>query len=164
VKCDGYPLTKGNNEKQRQHGLSSACNAPAPSSAPPLDITAYAIPFQIPGSQKDRQLVHYFCVHACHDLSGYLSSDFWSRSVLQTSHSEPVVRHALVALSSIHLGYAAQETPGVQQSSEDGRNVEALAQYNRAVRQLRKYLSAIDWSRADLLCVVLLFREYSRGL
>lgn len=167
MKCDGYPsLTKGNNEKQRQHGLSPACNAPAPSSTPPLGITAYAIPFRIPGSQKDRQLVHYFCVHACHDLSGYLSSDFWSRLVLQASHSEPVVRHALVALSSIHLGYTAQEPPGVQQSSEGDQNVETLAQYNRAVRQLRKYLStnAQPSIGVALICCALFYCfESTRG-
>jgi hypothetical protein len=142
MKCDGYPSTESYNRKQKQHGLPLACNAPTPNSTPPMNITAYAIPFQIPGSQKDRQLLHYFCVHACQDMSGYLSSEFWSRLVLQTSHSEPVVRHALVALSSIHLSYAAQEPRRVQQSNEGGQNVETLAQYNRAVRQLRKYLSA----------------------
>jgi hypothetical protein len=167
MKCDGYPsLTKSNNGKQRQHGSSPACNALAPTSMPHLGITAYAIPFQIPGSQKDRQLLHYFCVHACHDLSGYLSSDFWSRLVLQTSHSEPVVRHALVALSSAHLGYAAQEHPGVQQSSECGQNVEALAQYNRAVRQLRKYLStnAQPSIGVALICCALFYCfESTRG-
>jgi hypothetical protein len=168
MKCDGYPsLTKSSDGKQqRQHGPSPACNAPAPRATPHLDITAYAIPFQIPGSQKDRQLLHYYCVHACHDLSGYLSSDFWSRLVLQTSHSEPVVRHALVALSSVHLGYAAQEPPGVQQSGEGGQNVEAFAQYNRAVRQLRKYLStnAQPSIGVALICCALFYCfESTRG-
>ena len=167
MKCDGYAsLTKSNNERQGRETGSPACNPPAATSSTPLDITAYAIPFQIPGSQKDRQMLHYFCVQACHDLSGYLSSEFWSRVVLQCSHTEPVVRHALVALSSIHLEYATRESPGIRRNSEGTHDVQTLLQYNRAVRQLRRYLSttAEPSIKIALTCCALFYCfESARG-
>lgn len=87
----------------------------------PLGIKTYAIPFQVPGSRKGRQMLHYFCVQASHDLSGYLSSEFWSRLVLQYSHTEPSVRHALVALTYIHFDFVTHESAG-----EGGHCVEVL--------------------------------------
>lgn len=133
--------------------------AAAAASTPPLEITAYAIPFQIPGSQKDRQMLHYFCVQGSRDLSGYLSSDFWSRVVLQYSHTEPAVRHALVALNSIHIEFATLEPQSCPQRHGAGHQVETLLQYNRAVRQLRRYLSTtIQPSiRVALICCALFY-------
>jgi hypothetical protein len=141
MKCDGYASSaKCKKDKKRQHNASDS-NERVATSTPPLQIMAYAIPFQIPGSQKDRQMIHYFCVQGSHDLSGYLSSDFWSRVVLQYSHTEPAVRQALVALSSIHLEFVTPESPDRQQKRGGGHDIETLLQYNRAVGQLRRYLS-----------------------
>jgi hypothetical protein len=160
MRCDGYlSPTTGNNKRQRQQSASPACNRLTATFAPPFQITAYAIPFRIPGSQKDRQMLHYFCVQASHDLSGYLSSEFWSRVVLQCSHTESVIRHALVALSSIHLDFVTHESPHGQQSCEGGHNVETSLQYSRAVRQLRKHLSstAQPSTKVALICCILFY-------
>lgn len=52
--CDGYvgvptaEATSMSLAKRSQHPL--------------LAVTAYSIPFQVPGSQEDRLLIHYFCV------------------------------------------------------------------------------------------------------
>ena len=162
MKCDGYPSSvKSNLDKQRQNEASLTYHASASAS-----ITTYAIPFQIPGSQKDRQMLHYLCVQACHDLSGYLSSDFWSRVVLKCSHTQPVVRHALVALSSIHLEYVHQDSTGGRLSGQVIQNTETLLQYNRAVRQLRKYIAstAVPSIIVALTCCALFYCfESTRG-
>ncbi|KAG5742989.1 hypothetical protein H9Q70_014296 [Fusarium xylarioides] len=55
-----------------------------------LPIASYSIPFKIPGSQKDRRLLHYFCVQGSEDISGFLTSDFWSQTVLQAGHEDLV--------------------------------------------------------------------------
>jgi hypothetical protein len=159
VKCDGYASTTCNRGKGRPHFGSDAREASAADSTPPLAITAYAIPFQIPGCQKDRKLLHYFCVQASHDLSGYLSSEFWSRVVLRFSHTEPAVRHALVAVSSIHLEFVTHGSPDDRQSRRSGYDVEVLQQYNRAVRQLRSYLSgtAQPSIKVALICCALFY-------
>lgn len=101
----------------------------------PLTITAYAIPFRIPGNQRDRQLLHYFCVQGASDISGFVDSDFWYRTVLQSSHQEPVVRQALVALSSLHLEHATADP-----ATAGAARQEALCQYGKSLRALQRLL------------------------
>ncbi|KAM0542376.1 hypothetical protein ACHAPJ_012843 [Fusarium lateritium] len=100
-----------------------------------LSISSYAIPFRVPGSQKDRRLLHYFCVQGSNDISGFLTSDFWSQTVLQESHQDQVIRQALVAMSSLHLNY-------ITSNSGEGlvRNVDTLTQYGKALRAVRRRL------------------------
>ncbi|KAJ4251550.1 hypothetical protein NW762_011540 [Fusarium torreyae] len=100
-----------------------------------LSISSYAIPFRVPGSQNDRRLLHYFCVQGSNDISGFLTSDFWSQTVLQESHQDQVIRQALVAMSSLHLNY-------ITSNSEEGlvRNVDTLTQYGKALRAVRRRL------------------------
>lgn len=110
-KCDGYPVqtpirTSSSSRTLLAPGSASTSRAPSP--APP---DAYAIPFKIPGSQKDRRLFHYFCVEVSTHLSGYgsLGSSFWSNLVLQCSQHESVVRQAVLALSSAYLDYTRKD-------------------------------------------------------
>ncbi|KAF4969484.1 hypothetical protein FSARC_3270 [Fusarium sarcochroum] len=100
-----------------------------------LSISSYAIPFKVPGSQNDRRLLHYFCVQGSSDISGFLTSDFWSQTVLRESHQDQVIRQALVAMSSLHLNY-------ITSNSEEGlvRNVDTLTQYGKALRAVRRRL------------------------
>lgn len=97
-----------------------------------LTSTSYSIPFRIPGSQRDRQLLHYFCVSAAVDISGISSLDFWSRVVLQVSQDDHTVRQALIALSSLHLGLV-QNVNGSPVISK-----EALNLYGQSMRALQR--------------------------
>jgi Fungal specific transcription factor domain len=147
---------------------STSSSSPSSSPAAPGPITAYSIPFKIPGSQKDRQRLHYFCVQAATDLSGGLtsSSEFWSTVVLPYSHEEPVVRHALIALSSIHLDYVTTDCPDDQSFDQELTSVETLLQYNKAIRQLRTYLSSRERPsiKVALICCALFYCfESNRG-
>ena len=106
-----------------------------------LAILSYALPFQVPGSQKDRQLLHYFCVQAAYDLSGCVNPNFWCRVVLQRCHSHTVVRQAVVALSSLHLENAKASTSNNGNSSATHEADETtVLQYSRALRALQRYL------------------------
>jgi len=91
-KCDGFPLL----QESPSIGESQALLSHTP-------IACYEIPFRMPGSQRDRQLMHYFCVQGAADLSGFLPLAFWSRTVLQVSQYDDVVRQALLALSSLQM-------------------------------------------------------------
>ncbi|GAW10912.1 hypothetical protein ANO14919_002490 [Xylariales sp. No.14919] len=142
--CDGYSAVVDAN----QQAASALITSP---------ITAYAIPFRIPGSQQDRRLLHYFCVRGAADLSGHLSSEFWTRLVLQHSHDNVPVRQAVVALSCVHQCYTTA------QNSDGPVPVDAMVHYSRAMRSLRKQMSAgIDNKGAvsavvPLICSVLFF-------
>ena len=122
-----------------------------------MHIQRYVISFKVPGSQWERQVLHYFCVRGAKDLSGWTSSDFYRRTVLQMSQNQGVVRNALLALGSFHLDLARQriddkdETIFVPSTS-------SLAQYNKAVRQLRRYIARTEPpSRAVVMMCCALF-------
>ncbi|KAI0411009.1 hypothetical protein F5X98DRAFT_71010 [Xylaria grammica] len=151
-KCDGYALSLQPRPSRKAGGKATV--AKASSGGPELSIASYAIPFRIPGAQKDRQMLHYFCVQGSDDIAGYVRSEFWSNAVLQQSHQEPVVRQALVALSSLHLNYATADT------LEDGsQRAEALALYGKAMRALKKRIEAptCATTRTTLVCCILFY-------
>lgn len=140
--CDGYAVT-----------TNVAAIPPAL-----LQITSYSIPFRVPGSQRDRQLLHYFCVRGVKDISGSSSNDFWSRIVLQASQDDIAVRHALVALSSLHLNLIAAEQP----AAIDNPLQDALLQYGKALRSLQRRIEQANRKEAEavqtaLVCSVLFY-------
>ncbi len=160
--CGGYALAHS------RPGAVACWRRPVASSAPLAAITSYSIPFKIPGSQKDRQKLHYFCVQGASDLSGSLSSsaDFWTKTVLPCSHEEPTVRHALIALSSIHLDFVTTECPSGESFDKELTSIETLVQYNKALRQLRSYLCSTDQPsiKVALICCALFYCfESTRG-
>lgn len=117
-------------------------------------IGRYAIPFRVPGSQRDRQILHYFCVRGSHEIANYFNIDFWTKTVLQQSHQESVVRQALVSLGALHLDFTTTGIPG-SDCSKHG----ALAQYGRAIHGLRKRVEKPDHRtvKTALTCCILFY-------
>ena len=72
-------------------------------------IATYSIPFRAPGSQADRQLLHHYCCQTASSLYGYSDPTLWTSLVLQRCQQEPIIRHALVTLSSLHLDHLRGE-------------------------------------------------------
>lgn len=128
-----------------------------PTQTPPiplLSITSYSIPFKVPGSQRDRQLLHYFCVQGASEISGFLTSDFWSEIVLRESHQDSALRQALVAMSSLHLDYITSDPVKSQAAS-----IETLDNYGKAIRTVRKRLAqpSPDTTKVALICCVIFY-------
>jgi len=118
---------------------------------------SYSIPFSIPGSQRDRQLLHFYSVQSALDLGGSLNRDLWYNIVLQYTQQHAAVRQAVIAFGSMHWH-------GLSMPQND--ELEHIKQYNRAIRAFRKYIS--PGSRPDphvvLLCTALFFNyESGRG-
>ncbi|KAJ3538413.1 hypothetical protein NM208_g5915 [Fusarium decemcellulare] len=145
-KCDGYaPQSLATSDR-----IAAVTTSPTAA----LSITSYSIPFTVPGSQKDRRLLHYFCVQGSDDISGFLSSGFWSQTVLQESHRDHAVRQALVSLSSLHLDYVTADAAG-----NGVARVETLEQYGRAIRVLGKRLAtpSRQTMRVALICCIIFY-------
>ena len=127
-----------------------------------LNVTAYSIPFHIPGSQSDRLILHYFCVYGAPELSGYgaMGLPFWNDTLLRLSHDSAVVRQAVIALSCAHLSFS---TSALESDSEAKRDwtkqheAEALQQYNKAVGRLRRHLADEQQysAKVALVCCVI---------
>ncbi|KAK5031360.1 hypothetical protein LTS07_005095 [Exophiala sideris] len=117
----------------------------------------------MPGSQNDRQLLHYYCCQASWTLSAYTDPTLWTELILQRSHHEPVVRNALIALSSLHKDYLcgdfqpATASDGAPRLTPPAKTTSMIAKCHR---QLRNYLSRNDASPQVALTCSLIFYTF----
>lgn len=131
----------------------------------PASIATYSIPFKIPGSQADRQLLHYYCCRAAWNLSSCIDPTLWTVLILQRAAHEPVIRNALIALSSLHKDYLCGELVGTNYETlapyahlPPVTNLKTMGMISRCHRQLRHYLSRPDASPdVALVCSVIFY-------
>lgn len=87
------------------------------------------------GSEKERQLFFFFRQKTAPQLSGFFGSDFWESLLLQAALYEPSIRHAVLALGSLHAKFS-------QSSVQDKWTYDfALKNYNQAINFLVQPLS-----------------------
>ena len=73
----------------------------------------------VAGNQQERRAFHFFQQRTAPHLSGFYNDEFWNQMVLRASHQEPAIRHAVMALGSLHgaydqnllLGYSHSRVP-----------------------------------------------------
>jgi hypothetical protein len=133
------------------------------SSTPPEVISSPSITIidiDVVGGLDERRSFHHFRIRTADDLSGCFDSNFWNRLVLQLSHSEPAIKHALIALGAAHESYQAGRvdsfiTPGF-----------ALQHYNRAINFLNQHLSNPNRRATEvtlICCAIFICFESVRG-
>lgn len=80
------------------------------------------------GTDQERRCFDYFCRRTVAQLSGSFDSAFWNQLLLQATHHEPAVWHAVVALGSLHQNF---EQRHINMKGED--DVFAVKQYVKAI-------------------------------
>ncbi|KAL6903851.1 hypothetical protein GGI43DRAFT_421392 [Trichoderma evansii] len=95
-------------------------------------------------------------------LDGQFDASFWSKFVLQLSHSEPAIRHAVSAISIIYQGV---ESSLRHPAGYVNANPEAQQEWNTAVRRLSARIQTNPSSNLVPLVCCLLFTciEFLRG-
>lgn len=88
------------------------------------------------GSEQERRSFYFFCSRTVIRLSGFFVAGFWNRWVLQAFHHEPAIRHAVIALGSIHERFDGGDVSVLGSNRDTTRGGFALEQYNRAIRNL----------------------------
>ena len=139
-RCDGYLDAKTMSQRRRRSGPATG-HAGEPQA--PLAL------FYDWAPSDERRAFHFFQHITAPCLSGDLDGAFWRVLVLQICQSEPAVRHAVLAVSSLHEGMvqatrtttATMTTPYAH--AED-RNAFALYQYNRAIACLLDQMRTAD--------------------
>ena len=114
---------------------------------------------------QEGQYFQVFRTHTASELSGFFDSEFWTRSVLQESHSEASIRHAVVALGALYktLEKASESPPGSPDGNYSGDTVPnhfnfALQQYGKALRRLRESIQDSETrSQRTILISIVLF-------
>ncbi|PYH28221.1 Zn(II)2Cys6 transcription factor [Aspergillus neoniger CBS 115656] len=109
-----------------------------------------------PGTTEERHYVHFFCTQTTRAFAGIFDSDFWNHFLPQLSQAEPVVRHAVAAVSAVHEGFLVQAGNRTKEI-EGNRDAFALQQYNKAIKFLLEYLASPDQKRGLTLITCCLF-------
>jgi hypothetical protein len=89
-------------------------------------------------------------------LTGYYTSSFWEHLILQASAAEPALRHAVIAIGSLHEEFTNKRldsSPGF----EDSGSGFAISQYTKAISHLRRSLSAGKQAPLTALMSCILF-------
>ena len=104
----------------------------------------YDLPSQPLESGQESRAFQYFQHRTCGQLAGSYQTEEWSQIVLQLAHVDPSIRHAAVALASIHEDF---ERRGKACTSLD---TFGFQQYRRAVRKLASGLGHPQQSSESL--------------
>lgn len=129
--CDGYAA---NYQDDPTYSSGYSSNSITP---PALELQLIRAPSGgILGSEKECRAFHFFYRRSIPQLSGFFGSDFWDRLVLQVAHAEPAVRHAAMALGSVHERYENGDRSILRFGRKVDRGDFALQQYSIAIKQL----------------------------
>lgn len=141
-KCDGYGL----NLETPSHHSTALLVALGPS---------LSIGFL--GTEKERGSFYYFQQKTAPQLSGFFGDDFWERLLLQAALHEPSIRHAILALGSLHAK-SEQDNGLIRKSHTNGWTDDfASKNYGQAINTLLGPLPHDGQQAIDvyLICSVL---------
>lgn len=120
--CDGYgPVVKRNKQ------IVFITNA-----SPCLPYLDPALVTGISGNRRELRSLDFFRSETIPQLRGIFGSDFWEGSVLRTSFHEPAVKHAVIALGSLHENLYLNDDEFRDDWDRDSR-VFAMEQYLKSI-------------------------------
>lgn len=141
-KCDGYTPTV---------------------EAPPDLPVAFLVPLSRPpsieflGTKSERRSFYFFQQKTAPQLSRFLGDEVWERLVLQAAVHECSIRHAILALGSLHAKFEQDNGLIMQSHSNEWADDFALENYGQAINVLVKSLSQQGRPAIDvcLICSLL---------
>ncbi|KAI1503057.1 hypothetical protein F5X99DRAFT_407392 [Biscogniauxia marginata] len=133
----------------------------------------------IEGTQQERMFFHRFRRVAETGLALHVSNlgSFWKRLVPQMGHSDPAVRHALIALGSSWQTMKLRARPNNQLLDPKHMLIDSCCtqqlelvtfqQYNKAIYHLRRHVAA-PWSPRSvemtlICCIIFICLETTQG-
>ena len=152
-KCDGY-------------GISEVVKLSADGSSAAGGIAVLAPTFAFEGSYQERRAFDLFRTKITFQLSGDFDGWFWNTLLLQATHQEPAIRHAVLALSSLCEQYDTKENISSKTPpyvTKEGPL--ALQQYNWAIAELTSAASKLGLAVDVCLmtCMLFAYFEVIRG-
>jgi Fungal specific transcription factor domain/Fungal Zn(2)-Cys(6) binuclear cluster domain len=138
-KCDGYKV-------------STQETTPALQFLPP-DTVMRPLPIGIIGSLKERRSFDFFQKRTAPQISGFFGGDIWERLLLQATYHEPSVRHAIIALGSLHERFEQDNGLVVHSDANGWSDDFALRNYNLAIKHLVEPLSSKGQQAIDV-CLI----------
>ncbi|CRL26473.1 Fungal transcriptional regulatory protein, N-terminal [Penicillium camemberti] len=115
------------------------------------EIKMYNIPFKVPGSRADRELLHYYCCEAAGSLSRLSDTTLWTHLILQRCEDQSVIRNSIVALTSLYRDYMLVRSPRFEIS------VKHIQRITRSHSQLRAHLTRDPSAEVALICSLIFY-------
>ncbi|KAL7916611.1 hypothetical protein GGI35DRAFT_46909 [Trichoderma velutinum] len=141
-KCDGY----GPNVEAPPSFPVSLLGAP--SRPPTVDF---------PGTEHERRSFYFFRQKTAPQLAAFLKDEVWERPILQAALHEPSIRHAILALGSLHAKFEQNDGLIMQSHTNKWIDVFAMKNYSQAIDMIVKSLSQKGQPAIDvcLICSIL---------
>lgn len=93
------------------------------------------------GSERERRLFFFFRQKTAPELSGFFGGDFWESTLLQAALHERSIRHAILALGSLHANFEHDRKLNMQGHANGKTYDFALKNYNQGINVLIKSFS-----------------------
>ncbi|KAH7348599.1 hypothetical protein BKA65DRAFT_500924 [Rhexocercosporidium sp. MPI-PUGE-AT-0058] len=129
-KCDGY--------ESKENGLVKIEDCFQKEDLVSARIGSRGIPGILFGDGQEKRAFEFFRHKTAVEMSGFFPSQFWDGLLLQASHSEPAIFHAVIALGSLHELYRDGKSAVLGDISVSGKRQFALQQSNKAIGYLTK--------------------------
>ena len=107
----------------------------------------------IDGDELEKRTFHFFRERTIPGLCGFFGSDIWERLVLQTTFQEPALRHAVLALGSLHERFEMGDRTVFASNLDTVQGGLALQHYTQAISHVIKRSSSKD-SRSLDVCLI----------
>ena len=105
------------------------------------------------GNEAEHRSFHFFRTRTAPQLAGYFASDFWDYLVPLSSHYQPAIKHAVVALASLHERFENDDKSVFSSNHDIAQGGFALKQYNRAIGRLVMPMAAGEQHLLDTFLV-----------
>ena len=115
----------------------------------------------IPGTAQERRCFEFFRTRTVSQLSGF-DSGLWHQLILQVSHCEPAIRHAAVALGSLHQKFIFDQPSALGSKANLSPDEFATQQYTKAIGFLVQPIRERGEQAADvalMACVLFVLFE-----
>jgi hypothetical protein len=148
--CDGYPTLA-----EKSAAVVLLATAPSVSTVTTV---------------KEHRSLQFFEHKTAVQFAGLYDHDFWASLVLQTSSREPCIRHAVLALGSLHEAFQTEFLPPGEGRGlvlpRDHHEKYAAYHYVKAIELLNTHIVSRGWSAVDvslLCCILCVSYEWLRG-
>ena len=111
---------------------------------------------EVLGDAAERRSFHFFRSRTAPQLAGYFVSDFWDCLVPLSTHHQPAIKHAVVALASLHERFENNDSSILSSNYDIAQGSFSLKQYNRAIHCLIEPITAGGQQDLDTFLVACL--------
>lgn len=109
------------------------------------------------GTENESRSFFFFQQKTAPQLSGFFGGDFWEKLLLQAALHDASIRHAIIALGSLHANFEQKDGTIIQGHTSRWTDHFALRNYSQAISMLVGPLSREGHREIDvcLICSIL---------